>query len=261
MEKFTEYFDNDYPMDTTIEYINTGHYSMLNCSFTSEDEDAGTETIHSIPAVPPKSREQMAYEMCQKLTNYMDLCDQGLYSEIDVGVRMEYDDYMESTKIAVERALQAISANYDPVVRNGVGNEVMVLSVKDAAKVIRDRIAKNWNVRFDFACSSSCGEVDDDVHKAIAHDYDFVNYGIKRIDNDYKLFDGNGSFDTDYILLVGLYGGGNIAMAYFCSDDYEHISDWDCKALINAMCESADIKPEEKILLEIIEPKEGEANG
>ena len=261
MEKFTEYFDNDYPMDTTIEYVNTGHYSMLNCSFTSEDEDAGTETIHSISAVPPRSRERMAYEMCQKLTNYMDLCDQGRYSEIDVGVRMEYDDYMTSTKIAVERALQKISENYDPVVRNKDGNEVMVLSVRDAAKVICERVAKNWNVRFDFACSTGFSYVDDDVNKAIKNADSFVNYGVRRIDNDHNLFDGNGGFDTDYIFLVGLYGGGNITMAYFCSDDRENISDWDCESLVTAMCESADVDPDENILLEIIEPKEGEANG
>ena len=36
MEKITKYFTHDYENDTTVEYVNTGLYSMLNVSFTSE---------------------------------------------------------------------------------------------------------------------------------------------------------------------------------------------------------------------------------
>ena len=68
MEKITKYFKHDYENDTTIEYVNTGLYSMLNCSFTSENPDYGTDTIH-YTAEPAVSMEQMAYEMGIEITD------------------------------------------------------------------------------------------------------------------------------------------------------------------------------------------------
>ena len=62
MEKITKYFSNDYENDTTIEYVNTGLYSMLNCSFTSEDPDYGTDTLH-YNAEPANGMERMVFTL------------------------------------------------------------------------------------------------------------------------------------------------------------------------------------------------------
>lgn len=113
MKKTADYFCYCYDNDTTVEYVDAEHYSMLNISFTSEDEDAGTETIHSDTAVPSKPIEQIAYGMLQELTEYMDMCDEGKWKDIPYELHMKYDQYMNSTRIAAENALQQITKGYE----------------------------------------------------------------------------------------------------------------------------------------------------
>ena len=67
MEKITKYFKYCYANDTTVEYVNTGLYSMLNCSYTSEDPDYGTDTIH-FAMKENASMERIAYEIFLVLT-------------------------------------------------------------------------------------------------------------------------------------------------------------------------------------------------
>jgi hypothetical protein len=254
MKKTTDYFYYCYENDTTVEYVDAEHYSMLNVSFTSEDEDAGTETIHSDPAVPAKPMEQMAYEMLQELKEYMDMCDEGKWKDIPHELHMKYDQYMNSTRIAAENALQQIAKDYEPVVRNKDGNLVRIMTVRDAAKLIRDIAAETKDVKVDFGVSVG-EQIEDRPLKYYAeHNGDVAWFGVKQIWNGADLFDGTG-FDTDYIFIVGHYGGGCISTAYFCSDDYEHITEWDAEELVKAMCESADVDPDEKILVEVIEKK------
>lgn len=114
MKRYVEFFDGNYENDTAVVFVDTGRYSMMDISVTSEDEDAGTETIHSDPAVPPQTREQMAYTMLQELTKYMDLSDEGRYDEIDRVLRMKYSEYMVSTLVCAERALQQMTEDYKP---------------------------------------------------------------------------------------------------------------------------------------------------
>lgn len=106
MEKITKYFTHDYENDTTIEYVNTGMYSMLNCSFTSEDPNYGTDTIH-YTSVPVKSIEQMAYEMLGEVTDFLDWRD-GTVEAPRCDVQNDYGEYSNSTLIAIEYALADI---------------------------------------------------------------------------------------------------------------------------------------------------------
>lgn len=105
MEKITKYFKYSYENDTTVEYVSTGLYSMLNCSFTSEDPDYGTDTLRSDPAIPPKPREQMAYEMAKEIAAYLDATEDGDRRYSDAPYARKYDDYSNSTLYAIEKAL------------------------------------------------------------------------------------------------------------------------------------------------------------
>lgn len=103
MEKITKYFKYSYENDTTVEYVNTGLYSMLNCSFTSEDPDYGTDTIH-YTATPVESMEKMAYDMLQEVTDFLDYRD-GSVEAPRCDVQNDYGEYSNSTLIAIEYAL------------------------------------------------------------------------------------------------------------------------------------------------------------
>ena len=249
MEKITKTFTHDHENDTTIEYFNTGLYSGLNCSFTSEDPAYGTDTLH-YNSEPAEIMEDLAYDMLQEITEFMDWRD-GSSAEVSDELKLVYDEYSNSTLIAIEKALRAITKDYSPVTRNSAGNLVQLMTVKEAAKAIRDRFAKSWDVRFDFGV----GVAGRTLRQVLDHD-DLYQFCVKLLRNDKNLFDGEGGFETDYIFMVGMWGGGNVQMAYFCSDDYINIMEWDCDELIDAMCKSADITSDEVILLETIELKE-----
>ena len=107
MEKITKTFEYCYENDTTIEYVNTGLYSMLNCSYTSEDPDYGTDTIHyGVGSKSVRSMKQMATDMLREVKDFLDYRDGVIESSLVCDI--DYDDYSSSTLIAIEYALNSI---------------------------------------------------------------------------------------------------------------------------------------------------------
>lgn len=113
MERITKYFSHDYESDTAIEYVNTGMYSMLNCSYTSEDPDCGTDTLH-YNADSVKPFEQLAYEMAKEIETYLDATEDGTHRKSNAPYARSYEEYFTSTLYAIEKALKDISKNYRP---------------------------------------------------------------------------------------------------------------------------------------------------
>jgi len=235
MKKNTQYFGYCYENDTTVEYVDADHYSMLNVSFTSEDEDAGTDTIHSDPASPAKPMEQMAYEMLQELTEYMDLYEEGRYCDVSRELRMKYDNYMDSTRIAAEKALKKIAKDYRPVEPTK-----WFLTIEEAGKLMADKMLSGECKAFDF-CESD--EYEKNEFKNRIDEYDGSGwYGAKRID---------GFFDNsprELIVAVGYNGGGNCAFAYV----WEEFTDTSlpAEAITKALCESTGRSSSDIIFVE-----------
>ena len=260
MEKTTKYFKCDYENDTTVEYVNTGMYSMLNISFTSEDPDYGTDTLH-YSAHPAQSMEKMAYEMMHEVSDYLDWKDDhNCQSGISGVLRKKYEDYSMSTMIAVERALTEIAKDYIPSGRNKKGNPIQVVTVSKAAEIIKTAMQNGENVRFDFGVEIGSLDLSRCDISECATDPELSWYGIERIENDGRLFGGS-TYNPEIILLCGYYGGGNVTMAYFDSS-YEEIQNQSAEPLVKAICESAECKPDDRILLETIDKskKEEECN-
>ena len=81
----------------------------MECSFTSEDSDFGTETIlyNASPAIPLK---EMSGELLEEITGYLDATDDGNKRGEDTGIEKYYNDFGNSTLYAVEKALSQIVA-------------------------------------------------------------------------------------------------------------------------------------------------------
>lgn len=203
MEKITKYFSFDYKNDTTIEWVSTGNYSMLNCSFTSEDEDYGTDTIHyGVGSKSVKPIEQMAYEMLGGLTPYLNKMDRGDYRDISDDVRKTYGDYSLSTLYAIEKALKSLADEYRAKCWFGC--------LEDTCREIAKRIIKDGERKFSF-CTSNQEEWDSfspEEYEQMGAEW----YGIKRLD---PVFD---EASYEYIVAIGYYGGGCFTSAYSYDD-------------------------------------------
>lgn len=242
MEKITKYFKYSYENDTTIEYVTTGLYSMLNCSYTSEDPDYGTDTIH-YTSVPVKSIEQMAYEMLGEVKDFLDWRD-GMIDASRSDVQNDYDQYSDSTLIAIEDALTDISKDYSPVVLSRDGNEMRFVNVCEFADLVMDSIINHEKVYYDVAT----GDINDLSLQDVANGKGEVMWcGVKWIPLD--MFDGT-SFD--WFVLIGHWGGGFAEAMYFNSNEREYFKD----ELIKKMKYEFDVSTAEKIAIEIIKQKE-----
>lgn len=238
MKRSVEFFAHDYDFDTAIEYVNTGVYSMLNCSFTSEDEDYGTDTIHSSPANPPKPREQMAYEIAQEIGEYLDATEDGDRRYSDAPYARKYDDYSNSTLYAIEKALKALAGDYKP------NPTAWYTTITGAGKIIADRMLSGECRKF-----ALC-DVDDDVVANYSAAY-FASmgegsgegwYGVKRID---------GFFDNsprELIVAVGYWGGGNCTFAYV--DEENTDTSEPANAIAQAISESTGLDLDHVIFVE-----------
>lgn len=214
MEKITKYFEYSYENDTTVEYVNTGLYSMLNCSFTSEDPDYGTDTLH-YTAEPAVSMEQMAHEMLAEVKNFLDWRD-GSIDAPRSDTQIVYGDYSNSTLIAIEYALDEISKAYHP--------DRMYATVRDASEWVAKELFNDRTKTFSFC------ESDYDEAKGNPKDHKDEGgwHGIRRID---------GFFDNEpdeFIIAVGHYGGGNVGFGY---EDCASIDD--CAKVVRKAIEDA----------------------
>lgn len=230
MEKITKYFEYCYPNDTTIEYVKSGLYSMLNCSYTSEDPAYGTDTIH-FTAEPAKSIEQMAYEMLAEIKEFLDWKD-GMREGTSWKIDKAYSDYSNSTLIAIEYALHDITKDYHP--------DKWYMTVRDAGRMMANRLLEDRKVVFSF-CES-------DPEEAKGNPEDHVDgggwHGVKRID---------GFFDNEpdeFIVAIGHYGGGNVGFAYV---DYANADgDYECEdELVKAIVRATNLDYNDYIYVEI----------
>ena len=238
MKRSVEFFAHNYDFDTAIEYVNTGMYSMLNCSFTSEDEDYGTDTIHSDPANPPKPREQMAYEMAIEIEEYLNATYDGMIRKDNEPYAFRYKDYSNSTLYAIEKALRDLAGDYKP------NPTAWYATIKDAGKIIADRMLSGKCKQF-----ALC-DVDDDVIANYSAAY-FESmgdgsgegwYGVKRIE---------GFFDNsprELIVAVGYWGGGNCTMAY--ADEESTDTSWPAESIAQAISESTGLELNHVIFVE-----------
>lgn len=235
MEKITKYFKHDYENDTTVEYVNTGMYSMLNLSWTCEDPNYGTDTFHGEPVQPVQPMEQMAYDMLQELTDYMDLCDEGQYAEIKPELRIKYRDYSNSSLIAFEHSLQEITMGYNPPNRTK-----WFLTIEDAGKLIAERMLTKGSRSFCF-----CEASEYDKAHYTPEEYGKAGngwFGVKRI---------NGFFDNsprELIVAVGYYGGGNCSFAYVYEEDVDTTTP--AEEITRAILESTGGEPNDIIFVE-----------
>ena len=203
MEKITRTFKYCYENDTTIEYVNTGLYSMLNCSFTSEDPDYGTDTIHyGAGSKSVRSMEKMAFDMLREVKDFLDYRDGVI--ERPLVCDIDYDDYSGSTLIAIEYALNEIVKEYRP--------KKWYATISDACDRIVKELREDSTKRFSF-CESDRYEASCDPEK---HHDDGGWYGIKLIDGVFeKIFDND---PCDFICAVGYYGGGCLELGYVNND-------------------------------------------
>jgi len=212
MERIVKYFKADYENDTAIEYVNTGLYSMLNCSFTSEDPDYGTDTIHySVHNV--QTMEQIAYSLLSDITEILNR------RESKQTITERYRDYSNSTLIAIELALKEITKNYEPKKR--------FIKIKDAAKYIAKKMLSRECTNFSF-CEADAYEEENCFNP---EGYEGTGwYGIKRIP---------GFFDNtrdELIVACGYYGGGNCTFAYVWSEETD--TSEPAEAIEKAICDA-----------------------
>lgn len=202
MEKITKYFKYSYENDTTIEYVNTGLYSMLNCSYTSEDPDYGTDTIH-FTANPAESMEKMAYNMLYEIKDFLDYRD-GSVEAPRCDVQNDYGEYSNSTLIAIEYALSDISKGYVPDT-NKNGHRFMIGTVINCARelisMLNDGELKTAYVAEEW---DECDPADVDGCES-----------WYRILNQPLYFDNS---DSEKLLVMGYCGGGSVATAYIHSE-------------------------------------------
>ena len=230
MKKITKYFTHDYTDDTTVEYVVTGLYSMLNCSFTSEDPDYGTDTIH-YTADPVASMEQMAYEMKTEISHYLDLKENGRPAELEY----VYGAYSNTTLYAVESALSEITKDFNPDKR--------YMTVADASKMVANALLADRKKEFAF-CESDPIEA---KTNPMNHRDDGGWHGIKRIDGFFE------NETDEFIVAIGHWGGGNVGFGY---------ADRECEpedyvtAVRKAICNATGLTGSDYIYIELEEKKE-----
>ena len=243
--------------DTQIVYSFDENGSHLDCSYTDQDPDYGTDKLE-YNSEPMETLHTMASEYLAEISEYLDKTSDGIKRPGDAPRELEmvFGEYSNSALYAIENALRTIVGEPTEML-NKDGNLIQIVTVREAAKIIKDALANGWKDQYQF-CLAFSGFEEISAHKLadFADGYHAVLwYGVKRIWNDENLFDGSG-FGTDLIMMVGKYGGGNITMAHYWSDEYTNLNEQDPERLIKAICESADATPDEKVLLETIEKKE-----
>lgn len=195
MERTTLMFKSCYDNDTVIEYVNTGLYSMLNCSFTSEDPDYGTDTLH-YGADHVEPMERLAFDMYHELATFLE--DRENLEDPHV----DYDEYGRSSLIAIEDALAEIAQQYNP--------DKWYMTIADASEIIAGALLRDPDTVFSFTDSDSV-EAKTDPEK---HGDNGPWFGIKRVRN---MFDDG---DGDFVIACGQWGGGAFAFGYE-SEGYE----------------------------------------
>lgn len=216
MERIVKYFDNIYPNDTAIEYVKTGLYSMLNCSYTSEDPDYGTDTIHYVvnACVP---MEKIAYDLLNEISTFLD-CREDRSDEI-IKTQNDYTQYGNTTLYSIEHSLMTITKEYIPR---------LYATIREASYIVARALSDDVDAVFSFT-ESDREEAKENPEE---HKSDGGWYGIRRI---------NRLFDSDYhefLVAAGYWGGGDIGIGY--ENTARNRADAVCKAITMATGWDAD---------------------
>lgn len=240
MYKITKYFDHDHANDTTIEYVDTGAYSVLVCTFTSEDPDFGTEVIRYV-SNPMISREKMAYKLLREIKSYLDFEEGKIATQIKDAQNI-YASYGRCTLYAIESALSKIA----PVYKNSKGNIIDVITVKEVAVKIIDSIANNENVFYDFGV----GDLDDcDVENVGQNDDDLIWHGVRWF--PITCLDAN---ESERIIIIGHWGGGPDEAMWIDAKE----TSGTYQELVKKLCYQLDLNADDLIFVETV-PSDKEA--
>ena len=236
MERIMKHFSYDHTNDTAIEYVSTKMYSMLNCSFTSEDPDYGTDTIHFV-SHSVKPFERLAYEMLTEVHDFLDW-HEGTDDSVMVNAQNDYDQYSNSTMYAIENALAEITRKYNP--------KCWYMKPYDFARMAVQRFREYPETLFAF-CPSDEDEARENPEQ---HKSEGGWHGVQLIkapfDND----------DSEFIAMVGYYGGGTLELAYV--PEYEADNLEECEsALFTAICNASGCTAESWIYVEDDTKEEG----
>ena len=255
MNRIVMYYSHNMENDTRLVYSFDETQSHLDMSYTDEDPDYGTDHLEW-NAEPVESLHEMATSYLEELTEYLDDTHDGIRrpGEASRELEMVFGEFSNSTLYAIENALRTIVGEQSEVL-SADGNLLQVMTVREAAKIIKDTFAKKTNVHFDIGVDNDGNASRKKLQDYAQHAYRVTWFGCKLIRNDNNLFDDYG-YGTDYLFVVGHYGGGNLATAYYTSDEYESIAEQSEDRLVEAMCESMDITPSTNIVLETVEHKE-----
>jgi len=249
MEKITYTYSHDHANDTTIELTRCPGRTEIEIDFNHEDPNVGLEI-----AVFGTDADEDFFELANEWHKEINAFIDGDKSEAKV-----YEEYTSNMWYCIENSLQWLIDEHlrkNMPVFNKAGNEIRIIPLHEAAKIVKDEMSKYDNVRFDFGIGVDGRKVEDFIDPDNA---DLLWYGVKLLPNDINLFDGQGCYETDYIFICGHWGGGNITMAYYCDDLSAGIDeqDPDAKYLLKAMMECCGVlNPNEIVLLEKIQSQE-----
>lgn len=216
MQRTFTYYSHNHENDTAIEYITTGLYSALSCSYLSEDPDCGIETIHFV-CKSIKSIAALAYKLRSEITRYLDCIEEP--QQMDINLSGRYSDYSRDTLYAVESALSMLCST------NLNGRPFMIGTIEECAVALIRQfklhtleaayIAEDWS--------------DDDPVN--------TNYcgSWSKIVNLKLPFNNR---PEEMLLAIGYCGGGNVATAY--TDGENDDSDAFVQRVVNMICQSID---------------------
>lgn len=249
MNSVVIYYSHDHSDDTKIVYSINEDGSHLDMYHTHDDPDYGTSHLEW-NSEPGESLHDMAKSCLEELSEYLDKTDSGIHRPGDASDELEmvFGEHCNSTLYAIENALGTIVGEPDEM-RNRKGTLIRIVSIRQAAKIIKDTLQSCNKGQYDFRIGLNWDGVFNRLSWYANHPYDFQWYGVKRIWNDEDLFD-ESSYMTDLIIMCGYIGGGNINVAYYTADESVGLKEQDEYRLINALCLTLDAKPDEKIFLE-----------
>lgn len=245
MEKITYIYSHDHGKDTTIGLVKCPGRTQIEIDFDMEDPNVGKEiavygTDEDVDFVA------LALEWLDEINAFLD----GDKSQAEV-----YEEYTSNMWYCICKSLDWL-INKKLTCVNKDGNKIQIVSLREAAKIIKTTMVNDFDTRFNFGIGISNMKIENFINK----DYkdSLFYYGVKLIPNDEELFDGCYYCETDYIFICGRWGGGNITVATYSNDPYTSIEEQDPEAeqLLKAMMESCGAtNPNEKILLETVKTK------
>ena len=233
MKKIEMYATYCYEDDTKLTFSMTGNRAEIELSFTSEDEDYGTETL-VYTGDADKTLMSLCEEQLAELTTFLDeTCDGTWRPDSIVQNYKHLDDLNNSSLIAFERMLQTIvsgsSLRRSSSGKNKYGHEYMIDRIGAIAYTIRKKFMSG---------EVSAVYISTDEYET-GMDPDNGGYWYKIVKIDLP-FDNN---PDEIALLMGYCGGGNVTFAYkYTDDDDSWLDEQITEMIVTSTGESKDTK-------------------